>query len=270
MIRVFPRKTAWTPTDELAFVGDPPLFRPPEQPVMVSVTFTWDIPEGERLARAWRGYYSDVQIGGPAFGDAGAEFVPGRFLKDGVTITSRGCPNRCGFCHVPKREGQIRELDVKPGWIVQDNNLLACSRQHIERVFTMLRQQQQPINFNGGIESRLFFGWHRKLLDTIRLGEIWFACDTKAALYDLEAVAWLLNGIPRSKKRCYVLIGRGESIEQAEDRLLKVYRLGFDPFAQLYQPEKPIDYPKEWTDLNRTWSRPAAYRAREKQTYVGA
>ncbi len=50
MIRVFPRKTAWTPTDELAFVGDPPLFRPPEQPVMVSVTFTWDIPEGERLA----------------------------------------------------------------------------------------------------------------------------------------------------------------------------------------------------------------------------
>jgi hypothetical protein len=25
MIRVFPRRTKWTPTDELAFVGDPPL-----------------------------------------------------------------------------------------------------------------------------------------------------------------------------------------------------------------------------------------------------
>lgn len=264
MIRVFPRKTDWTPTDSLAFVGDPPLFRPPEQPVRVSVVFTWDIPEGERLARAWGGYYSDVQIGGPAFGDPGGEFLPGRFLKDGVTITSRGCPNFCGFCHVPNREGQIRELPIKDGWIVQDNNLLACSRQHIEAVFEMLRKQPEPVNFNGGFEARRFQPWHRQLLDSIRFGEVWFACDTVGALYDLEAAAWVLSGIPRGKKRCYVLIGRDETIEQAEARLMRVYLLGFDPFAQLYQPEQPIEYSQEWKDLRRTWSRPAAYRARMK------
>lgn len=64
MIRVFPRKTNWTPTDDLAFVGNTPLFRPEDQPVRVSVVFTWDIPEGERLVRAWSDYYSDVKIGG--------------------------------------------------------------------------------------------------------------------------------------------------------------------------------------------------------------
>lgn len=265
MIRVFPRKTNWTPTDSLAFVGDPPLFRPQEQPVRVSVVFTWDIPEGERLARSWAGYYSDVKIGGPAFGDPGAEFEPGCFLKEGVTITSRGCPNLCGFCHVPGREGQIRELPIKEGWIVQDNNLLACSRPHVEEVFEMLRKQKEPINFNGGFEARRFQSWHRELLDSIRLGEVWFACDTVGALYDLEAVAWVLHGIPRNKKRCYVLIGRNETQAQAIARLVQVYRLGFLPFAQLYQPETPIVYPKAWTTLCRTWSRPAAYKSWMKQ-----
>jgi len=265
MIRVFPRQTKWTPTDDLAFVGDPPLFRPPEQPVRVSVVFTGDIEEGQRLARSWGAYYSDVQIGGPAFGDPGGEFVPGRFLKAGVTITSRGCPNLCGFCHVPKREGQIRELAIKDGSTVQDNNLLACSRPHIEAVFEMLRRQKEPISFNGGFEARRFYPWHRKMLDSVRLGEVWFACDTPGALYDLEAAAWVLHGIPRNKKRCYVLIGRNETMEQAEDRLVQVYRLGFLPFAQLYQPETPIVYPKSWTTFCRTWSRPAAYKARLKQ-----
>lgn len=192
------------------------------------------------------------------------------FLKSGVTITSRGCPNRCGFCHVPRREGQIRELPIKDGWIVQDNNLLACSRQHIESVFEMLRRQPHPINFNGGIEARRFQHWHRQLLDTIRLGEIWFACDTPGALYDLEVVAWQTAGISRNKKRCYVLIGQNETIAQAEKRLIDVYRLGFLPFAQLYQPEKPIIYPKEWTSFCRTWSRPAAYKSWIKQQHIGA
>src|SRR3989304_4990989 len=92
VIRVFPRKTNWTPTDELAFVGDPSLFRPSDDlPVRVSVTFTWDIKEGQRLFRALSDNYSDVQIGGPAFGDPGDEFEPGRYIKQGVTITSRGC-----------------------------------------------------------------------------------------------------------------------------------------------------------------------------------
>jgi len=57
-IRVFPRRTKWTPADDLAFVGDPPLpgFRPadPQTPVRVSVAFTWDLDEANRLAERLR------------------------------------------------------------------------------------------------------------------------------------------------------------------------------------------------------------------------
>ena len=112
MIRVFPRKTKWTPDDELAFVGDPPLFRPPEQPVRISVAFTWDRVEGYRLQSGWRQFYQSVELHGPAFDNPGDEFVPGRFIKEGVTITSRGCPKRCPWCFVPQREGKIRELEI--------------------------------------------------------------------------------------------------------------------------------------------------------------
>lgn len=135
MIRVFPRRTKWTPTDSLAFVGDPPFphLLPSEQPVGISCTFTWDIPEARRLQRSWSRFYSNVQIGGPAFNDRGGFFHSGVFVKPGITITSRGCPNHCGFCLVPKREGSLRELPIVDGWNVADNNLLMVLQDTVKR-----------------------------------------------------------------------------------------------------------------------------------------
>lgn len=262
MIRVFPRKTKWTPNDELAFIGDPSLFRPPDQPVQISVTFTWDILEAKRLFKSWSDYYSDVQIGGPAFGDPGGEFVPGRFIKEGVTITSRGCPWRCPWCFVPDREGEIRELPIKPGWIIQDNNLLACSKSHVQAVFEMLAEQPKAIKFSGGLDARLLSDWHIRQLEKLRIDELWFACDHPTAFKALERVADLTSNFPINKKRCFVLIGfNGENIVNAESRCERVYEMGFLPFAQLYQSERKCSWPVDWKRLQRKWCRPAAYRS---------
>jgi hypothetical protein len=181
VIRVFPRRTKWTPTDELAVLGEPPLlWESPNLPVRVSVTFTWDIPEAQRLARSWTRYFDDVKVGGPAFNDPGDEFTPGMFVKQGMVVTSRGCPKSCPFCLVPKREGRIRELQIKDGWNVSDNNLLACSRHHIEAVFEMLQRQPEPAHFTGGLDKTLLEPWHIDLLKSIRLKRAWFACDSEA------------------------------------------------------------------------------------------
>jgi len=264
MIRVFPRRTKWTPTDELTFIGDPPLFRPSEQPVYVSVTFTWDIPEGERLKEAWQQYYPEIYLGGPAFDDPGETFVPGRFIKHGVTFTSRGCIRRCPWCFVPEREGWIRELAIQNGWIVQDNNLLACSTEHQRKVFAMLQRQPKPIKFAGGLDSRLLLPWHIDEFKRLRIDELWFACDTKNQLSSIERVADLTSDFPTSKKRCYVLIGfNGESRLEAEKRLETIYQLGFLPFAQLYRTDKQQYWSDPWKRLARKWSRPAAYRKME-------
>lgn len=266
MIRVFPYRNKWTPDDELAFVGEPPLFRPADRatPVRISVTFTWHKRQAEVLRQSWSRFYDDVQVGGPAYDDPGGEFTPGRFLKTGCTITSRGCPKKCGFCVVPRREGGIRELKIHPGWIVQDNNLLACSEGHTRSVFDMLRAQNRRIFFNGGLDKHYLKDWHRPLFDSIPIGELWFACDTRQDVPALEGASRILKGIDIRKRRCYVLVGydQTETLEQAETRLQRVLDLEFMPFCQLYQPDDLKVWPDEWRKLQRKWARPAAYMGR--------
>lgn len=264
MIRVFPKRTKWTPIDDLAIIGDPPLFRLPEMPVKISCTFTWHIAECLRLQRSWKRFYKDVQVGGPAFEDPGGEFEPGRFLKPGVTITSRGCPKKCKYCFVPVREGKIREYPIHEGSILQDNNILACSEHHQRAVFGMLANQKQ-IDFNGGLDAELLRPWHVKEFEKLSVRHFWFACDEPGTMRHIEKVADLMSGYKYWQKRCYVLIGfNGETVLEAEKRLEWVYAKGFLPFAQLYQDgNKKRPWSKEWDSLQRKWCRPAAYRTKK-------
>ena len=266
LIRVFPYRTSFTPDDDHAFVGDPPFFRPQDRsiPVHVSCTFTWHKAEAERIARGWRDYYDTVKISGPAYGDYGDAFTPGRYLKHGCTITSRGCVKHCGWC--PERNRALQELTIWPGWIVQDSNLLACSEGHIRNVFDMLRGQRKGIKFCGGLDKHFLRPWHRLLFDSISIDELWFACDVSSDLPWLEKAAEILEGIGIEKKRCYTMIGYDdEPLELCAKRIERVYELGFLPFCQLYRPDEgPKNYPREWRELQRKWSRPAAYRTDRK------
>jgi hypothetical protein len=265
VVRVFPRKTKWTPTDDFAFIGDPPILdRPEDQPILISCTFTWDIFEAKRLFNAWSAFYRDVKIGGPAFGDPGDNFEPGLFLKHGITITSRGCPKNCPWCMVPNREGHIRECKIKPGHIVQDNNLLACSIEHVRTVFEMLRKQNRAIYFKGGLDTDFITDEHIDLLKSIKIGEMWFACDYPGAEKSLEKIAHAFSGMSRRKLKCYTMIGfNGESKKAARKRIKAVYDMGFEPFAALYQSpdhNKNI-YDAEWRKIAKMFSRPAAMKA---------
>ena len=265
IIRVFPRRTKWTPSDALAFVGDPSLFRPEDFPVKVSVTFTWDIPEAERLYKAWKVYYSDVEMGGPALGDRGGKFSPGLFVEPGRVVTSRGCIRSCAHCFVPEREGTIRELEIKDGWDVFDNNLLACSREHVEKVFNMLSKQKKGAVLSGGLDVRLFNSWHVELLRKIRISDIFFAYDQPGIEEELKRVVDLISWIPEWKRRCYVLIGYpGDSLSAAEERLRWTYKNGLLPFPMVYRDKSERQViGRPWVELRGWWVRPSNYRRKK-------
>lgn len=261
LIRVFPRRTSLTPTDPLAFVGNPPLDRPDADEVHVSVAFTWDLPEAHRLVREWGQHYPKVLIGGPALGTPLGPFTPGRYLMDGVTFTTRGCNKRCPWCLVPKREGRLAEIqDFPDGYIIQDNNLLEAGRDHLERVIAMLDRQKRAAVFSGGIEAALVDEWFADQLRRIRVSSVFLAADTVGALKPLAQAVALLSFLGRKKIRSYTLIGfGGEAIDHAEARLERIWEIGSMPFAQLYQPaDRFIHYPREWKLLAKKWSRPAA------------
>ena len=253
-----------TPDDAYVFIGDPPLWRPEADEVHVSVTFTWDIKEGKRLKDAWAQYHPVVKLGGPALNSEPPDgFTPGVYVTPGVTFTSRGCNNRCPWCLVPEHEGNLHTIPVTPGHIIQDNNFLQCPAQHRAEVYRMLSVQRRAAEFSGGLDAGLVTDEVADELRGLRIHQIFLAADTEAALKPLAKSIERLSFLPRQKLRCYVLIAYGgETLEQAEARLRKVWELGAMPFSQLFQPpDYYIEYDHDWRALNRTWSRPAAMKA---------
>lgn len=261
IIRVFPRRTRCTPTDINARIGEPDLFDECDR-VHISVTFTYDIPEAERLCKLWE-KIAPVEIGGPAINSIPGEFIPGMYLKPGYTITSRGCPNNCLFCDVPKREGAIRELEIKDGHNVLDSNLLACSDKHIINVFSMLNRQKHAAEFTGGLEAARLKEWHVKMLSEFRLKpkQLFFAYDTPNDREPLFEAGKLLAGYGLNKShrlRCYVLIGyKGDTFDKAESRLKESIQAGFIPAAMLYRDKNNTEPDMKWKQFQRAWIRPA-------------
>jgi len=247
----------------LAFVGDPPLWRPYADEVHVSVTFTWDKREGKRLAYAWHRYYPQVKLGGPAITGSDGEFQPSLYVKPGITFTSRGCPRKCPWCLVPEWEGKTKLLQIKPGHIIQDNNILATPREHQGQVYEMLKEQRSGAVFSGGLDARLLDGWVAEQLKQLRISSVFLAADTDAALRPLEDAVKKLAFLGRNKLRCYVLCAfNGESMDAAERRLRAVWDLGCLPFAMVYQPpDRYIRYSQARRHFARLWMRPAAIRA---------
>jgi len=266
VLRVFPRRTKATPDDDYVAIGEPGLFIPEHiTEIHVSVTFSWDIPEAERITKAWsKTGIAPVFLGGPCIGSSkpADKFIPGMYLKKGYTITSRGCNNNCWFCNVPEREGKLKELEIKEGNIVQDNNLLACSKKHIEAVFDMLANQPRAV-LSGGIEAELFKPWHLDLFEKAKIQEAFFAYDTPDDLPPLEEASRLLhtsNWYRPAKARCYVLCGYpGDTIAKAEKRCMTALKLGFFPFAMFFRDKNGKQVKDcDWKAFQRTWARPAA------------
>ena len=264
ILRVFPRRTKMTPIDSLTYIGDPPgLFLPENiEKIEISVTFTYDLEEAKRLKMEWE-KYGPVEIGGPATGMKGEEFIPGKYIKDGCIITSRGCRNRCWFCSVWKREGDIRELKIKEGNNILDDNLLACSDEHIQRVFSMLKNQKGRKQFTGGLEAAILKEWHVKELREIKPYQIFFAYDTPDDKEPLFEAGKLLRRYGfKNQLRCYCLIGwEKDTFDKAEERLIDCLQAGFIPMAMLYVDEKGR-YNKDWKKFQREWTRPAIIRSK--------
>ena len=266
LIRVFPRRTKATPVDALARCGPPDLLDTADE-VHVSVTFTDDKRRAERLAELWS-RIAPTKIGGVAYGNDSLEFIPGRYIRSGYTITSRGCPRRCWFCGVWKKWPTANPLPIHDGWNVLDDNLLACPEWHVRAVFAMLHRQRTRVAFTGGLEAAALQDYQVDLLAGLhpRPAMFW-AYDPGDPFETLEYAArrMLAAGFTAAshRLRCYVLIGfPRDTFAAAETRLTDMMRIGFTPMAMLWRPD---DVPsqercrpsRDWHRFQRQWTRPA-------------
>lgn len=275
LIRVFPRRTKASPDDALAYFGGPDR-RAEADEVHIDVTFTYDKPRAEMLAEFWK-HVAPVRLGGVAYEDPGHEFVPGKYIKHGYTFTSRGCPRRCWFCSVWKRDPVPRLLPIQDGWNILDDNLLACPEPHVRAVFAMLAQQGRQVQFTGGLEAKALEDYQVGLLADLKpRPNCFFAYDPGDPFETLKSAAerMIAAGFTaRSHRlRTYVLIGYPkDTFLLAEKRLRQMLSIGFTPHAMLWQPEtasaeKHRPGP-EWRSFQRQWARPAIIHAKDSPTH---
>lgn len=219
----------------------------------LSIPFTWLLPTAKSLIEAHDG---PVCVGGPAvqlmpdfFKGMAKEINPScpveplLFHNLLATFTSRGCPNQCGFCAVPKLEGDFKQLlEWRLAPVICDNNLLAATRSHYNRVVDRLKllspatYKMQPVDFNQGLEARLLKPHHVRRLTELKAVKVRFAFDH---VNDESQVAEAINLCRRHGLKdfgVYVLIGFNDCPDSALYRLEKVRSWGIMPNPMRYQP----------------------------------
>lgn len=229
----------------------------------LSVVFSWQLPEAYQRAvwLAAEGYH--VRAGGPAVSvqpdyltdvaQVGGEVDALTRHNPNATFTSRGCIRHCSFCAVPKIEGDLVELDDwEPRSMVCDNNLLACSRAHFNRVIDRLKPIQD-IDFNQGLDARLMTKHHADRLAELDLKFVRLAWDSVKNESEFMRAFELLRkaGIAKRAIRVYALLGFKDTPEDALYRLQSIFGLGLMPNPMRYQP---IDATMKNAYVGRGWT----------------
>lgn len=120
--------------------------------------------------------------------------------KTAYGFLTRGCPNRCKWCVVPAKEGNIspymdiEEITVngRKNIILMDNNVLASGHglQQIEKIASM----GVRVDFNQGLDARLVTDDIARLLAKVKWAKrIRFGCDTPGQIAECERATALID-----------------------------------------------------------------------------
>lgn len=171
-----------------------------------------------------------------------------------VSMTSRGCPRGCQFCHVASKEGRCsrKVADVKDFWNGQkhievlDPNITACREKR--DLIRQYRETGATINFNQGLDMRFMNDDDIDDINNMRIVKMHFAWDNPKD--DLEGkFRWFSEKHKRKNNgMVYVLTNYDSTMEENLRRIYTLRELKYDPYVMIYN--KP-DAPQEIINLQR-------------------
>lgn len=172
-----------------------------------------------------------------------------------VSMTSRGCPRGCSFCHVQAKEGcrSYKCADVSDFWDGQkeikilDPNITACRDKR--ELMAQYRATGARLDFTQGLDIRLLNDADMDDINHMRLRTLHFAWDNPKD--DLEQkFRDFANGFRRKSNigMVYVLTNFNSTMEENLYRIQVLRDLHFDPYVMVY--DKP-HAPKQIRQLQR-------------------
>lgn len=235
-----------------------------------SDAYSPDIPEpinADRVIKGGAGYCIHLEDGKEVFDKSKNHSLPPemeRMFPDyslypqydfAVSMTSRGCPRGCSFCHVGAKEGRcsVKVADVSDFWNGQkeirilDPNITACKEKR-----DLMRQYKETgaiLDFTQGLDIRLLNDDDIADINEMRLRTLHFAWDNPKD--DLEGkFRNFANGFRRKSNigMVYCLTNFDSTMEENLYRIYTLRDLGYDPYVMIY--DKP-NAPKEIKWLQR-------------------
>ena len=178
---------------------------------------------------------------------------------------TRGCPNRCPWCVVPRKEGRIQPymdcdeiaIEGRTKLVLMDNNFLAAGDYAIAQLKKIIHRGYR-VDFNQALDARLVNDRFASLLAQVKWMDrrIRFGCDTSAQIDQCErAISMIQDCGFHGEYFLYTMIGGTSDFRESYERIhywwlrSRVCReesLGYDviPYAQPYRdpnnPHRPI------------------------------
>ena len=192
---------------------------------------------------------------------------------------TRGCPNKCKWCVVPKKEGNIRPyMDVddiainsRHNLVLMDNNILAA-RGYALMQFGKIIKGGYRVDFNQGLDARLVDDEIAQKLASIRwINSIRFGCDTPKQIVEVEKAISLIDSYSVNPKRyfLYTIITKDmyESYERVSHfRGYKRIRVQAQPYRELDNPKQVL--PQWQKDMARWANRKEIFTTVDFKDYV--
>ena len=167
-----------------------------------------------------------------------------------VSMTSRGCPRGCAFCHVAAKEGKcaVKVADVSDFWKpdigkdeikILDPNILACKDKR--ELMRQYKETKAVLDFTQGLDIRLLNDEDLEDLNEMRHNVLHFAWDNPKDKLEPKFRSFA-KGFRRKSHigTVYCLTNFNSTMEENLYRIYTLRDLGFDPYVMVYdKPHAP-------------------------------
>lgn len=170
-------------------------------------------------------------------------------LEYSITFASRGCRRKCPFCAVHKHEPEFfvkdnwpKDIDItKKGIILWDNNWLMSPNleKDAERLLEFKKTRIHQIDFNQGLDCRLFNEDIAKLVSQLRINPLRFAFDNGSEDGYIQKAIKLARKYGFKDISVYVLYNFVDECDTPEyffHRINELNKLGVLAYPMRYRP----------------------------------